>query len=237
MSNWSLSSLHSRRCTIRSVETASRLGFYADAGQIYHLRTLPKALVTPVTEMFNFLTLPSIGGDAPAKLYARIQKIAIDGSDDIESFKQSWKSSDTQDLWQRTLNEPYPQGTDVWRTDYIKMVEESKAYQQRQASIIERAAIDVRNPKDVMDDFREKQQSVKVELDGPSSPLPCNIRVAGMIFRVIATAQGDKVEYGVQHNKGSGPTHLQDGILKHLNARRAKGNLEYLLVRTMKLCA
>jgi hypothetical protein len=181
--------------------------------------------------MLRSQTLPSVDSAAPAKLYARIQKIAIEGLREVESFKQSWLSNETQELWKRTLNEPCQQGTDVWRVDYTKALKESIADQQLRASTIEIPPIDSRDVKDVIEHFREKHQSIRVESQGAASLLPFSVRVAGMTFRVIAAGKEVKPEYEVQYNQESKRTHLHDGILRHLNQRRANGNLEYLLVR------
>ena len=106
--------------------------------------------------MLRSQTLPSIGSDMPAKLYARIQKTAVEGLREVESFKQSWSSSETQELWKRSLNESYPQGSDVWRVDYIKTFQESSAEKQRRTSTTEIPATDTRDLKNVVQDSGEK---------------------------------------------------------------------------------
>lgn len=137
-----------------------------------------------------------------------------------------------QALWRRTENEPCPQGSDVWRVDYISALRNSRAYDRQRAFETAIAATDSREAQDILHDFREKHPSIKLESEAPKDGIPFIIRIAGMTFRVVTIGKGDKRQYEVQYNQGSRITQLQDGILRHMNQRRAKGNLEYLLVRT-----
>lgn len=180
--------------------------------------------------MLRSQTLPSIGSDGPAKLYARIQKTAVEGLREVESFKQSWLSNETQELWKRSLNESYPQGSDVWRVDYIKTVRESSAEKQGRASTIEIPATDTQELKNVMKDFHEKHPTMKIEPLSTTGVLPFDVRVAGMVFRAIEVESAAEAEYELQYNQDSQRTQLHDGILRHLNQRQPKGNLEFLLV-------
>ena len=185
--------------------------------------------------MLRTQTLPSLGSDGPSKLYARIQRSAIEGLKDVESFKQSWLSDESKALWRRTLVEPCWQGSDVWRVDYVSALRESKAQKQRQALDDELSATDSRNTNDIIHDFREKHPSIRLGSHDATDLIPFDIRIAGMTFRVVSCPSGVEEGYEVQHNEGSQTTQLKDGILKHLNRRRAKRNLEYLLVRTKAL--
>lgn len=185
--------------------------------------------------MLRTQTLPSTGSEAPSKLYARIQKIAVEGLKDVENFKQSWLSDQSQALWRRTLNESCPQGSDAWGVDYVSAVEKSRAQERHRTLDTEISATDMRDPKGVIHNFREKHPSTKLETQDPPGFIPFNIRIAGMTFRVVFSDHSSKTSYDVQHKQGSKANQLQDGILKHLNQRRIKNNLEYLLVRTKRL--
>ncbi len=156
------------------------------------------------------------------------------GLKDVEGFKQSWLSDESQALWRRILNEPCPQGSDVWRVDYVKALKESKAHEQHRALDAQISATDSSDPRDILRDFRDKHPSTKLEYQHSTDFIPFNIRIAGMTFRVMASAHSGKREYEVHYNQGSKASQLQDGILRHLNQRQVKGNLEYLLVRTKK---
>jgi hypothetical protein len=186
--------------------------------------------------MLRTQTLPSIGSEAPSKLYARIQKIAMEGLKDVESFKQSWLSDESQALWRRTLNEPCPQGSDVWRVDYVSALEESKAQEQHRALDMAISATDSRGFKDIMHEFREKHPSIKLDSQDSTDFTPFSIRLAGMTFRIVSSAHGSGRDYEVQYGERSNATQLQDGILRHLNTRRVKGNLGFLLVRRQMSC-
>ncbi len=198
--------------------------------QIYHLRTLPHALVNPISELLRTQTLTYIGSDVPSKFYSKIQKIAVEGLKDVESFKQSWTSDESQQLWKRTLNEPGPQGSDVWRVDYLSLIKDSKAHEQQQASEGFIPAIDSYDPKDIVRDVGQKHESMKLEPKDSTQLFPLNAKVAGMRFLVLSHAYDNTQDYEVRYNETSKATHLQDGILRHLNSTRVKGNLEYLLV-------
>lgn len=186
--------------------------------------------MSPVSEILRGQSLHSIGLDGPSKLYARIQKIAIDGLKDVETFKQSWSNHESQELWKRTLNEPYPQGTNVWRTNYILALKDHKDQKQHQTLDMETFPADARNVKDIIQDFQAQHATIKLEAPNSAALLPFNITVAGMSFRVISNYQSSRGEYEVQYDPKSKPTQLQDGILSCLNQRLVKSNLEYLLV-------
>ena len=184
--------------------------------------------------MLRTQTLTSIGTDAPSKLYSRIQKIAIEGLQDVESFKQSWTSDESQQVWKRTLNEPFPQGSDVWRVDYLSLLNESKAQEQQRTLEEVVPATDSRDLMDIVRDVRQEHQSMKLEPQDYTQLFPLNIGIAGMKFQVLSHAHDNK-NYQVRYKEKSRASQLQDGILRHLNIRRAKGNLEYLLVSTKSM--
>lgn len=186
--------------------------------------------MNPVSDVLRSETVPSIAGDAATKLYARIQKIAVEGLRDVESFKESWLSDERQALWAHTRNEPCPQGSDVWRVDYISALENKKAYDRKRTFEAAIATTDSRAAEDILHDFRAKNPATRLESDSPTARIPFTISVSGMRFRVVKSGDGIKGDYEVHYSHGSKTTHLQDGILRHLNQRRAKGNLEYLLV-------
>lgn len=182
--------------------------------------------------MLRTQTLTSIGSDAPSKLYSRIQKTAVEGLRDVESFKQSWTSDESQQLWKRTLNEPCPQGSDVWKVDYLSLLTKSKDQEQQQTLEELLPATDSYDPKDIVRDVGQKHQSMKLEPQDNTQLFPLNIRVAGMNFQVLSHVYDSSQNYEVRYKETSKATQLQDGILRHLNSRRDKGNLGYLLVRT-----
>jgi hypothetical protein len=180
--------------------------------------------------MLRTQTLPSKASDAPSSLYTRIHKIAVEGLKDVEIFKQSWLDEEMQILWRRTFKERYPQGDSVWRYDYASSLEKSRAQQQLQAVDAEISATASRDPEEVIRDFREKHPSIRFESQGPSNSVPFNIRVAGMPFRVDFGTYGNEMDYQVHRKEGTRFTHLQEQVLEHVNQRRFKDNLEYLLV-------
>lgn len=180
--------------------------------------------------MLRIQALPSVGSDVPSKLYARIQKIAMEGLNDVESFKQGWLNEESQALWRRTLSEPCPQGSDVWRVDYMSALRESKDREQHRALELRIPATDPRALKDIIHGFCEKHPSIKFESQDSTDLIPFNIRIAGMTFRVVPSVHGNRRDYEVQYNQDSKASQLQDGVMRHLNQRRAKGNLQFLLV-------
>lgn len=182
--------------------------------------------------MLSTQNLPLTGSEAPSKLYARIQSVAIDGLEDVEGFKQSWLNEETQALWQRTLSEPCIQGSDVWRVNYDLILKESQAEKQRLASDVEVPATDSRIFKDIIQDARERYPSMKLESQDSADFTPVNIKIAGLVFQIVLSEEGSQKQYDVQDQEKSQVTQLKDGILRQLNQRRAKGNLGYLLVCT-----
>jgi hypothetical protein len=188
--------------------------------------------MSPLFETLQTQTLPSVGSNAPAGLYGKIQKIAIDGLRDVETFKRCWTSDEAQELWKRTQTERCPPGSDTWRVDYVKALKESKVHRLQQMLDAEAPSTDSRDMKDVVKEFREQHPTIKLQLENSTDATPFNIKVAGMAFLVTSTGSDKETEYKVQQNSGSTSSQLQDGILKQLNKRRSKGNLEYLLVRT-----
>jgi Mediator complex subunit 27 len=181
--------------------------------------------------MLRTQVLPSLGSDKPSKLYPRIQKIALEGLKDVEAFKQSWLSDESHALWKRTLNEPCPQGSDVWRVDYIAALRESKAHEERLKIDAAIPATDSCDAKDVIHNFRGRHASLKLECEDSTELIPFKISVAGMTFRIVSNDRGT-AKYEVQYKEGSKTTELQNGILRHLRRRPVQGNLEFLLVRT-----
>jgi hypothetical protein len=187
--------------------------------------------VNPVSEILHPQNLPSSPSDAPSSLYRRIQKIAVEGLRDVENFKQSWSSLESQALWKRTVDGPFPQGSDVWRVDYVSALKHSKTAQHR-ASGTEIPNTDPRDTKDIIEDFCKKHPSTRLESQDSVKLIPFNIRIASMTFRVVSSVQGNVWNYEVQYSEGSKATQMQDGILRHLNQRHLKSNLESLLVST-----
>lgn len=186
--------------------------------------------------MLSTQTLPSTNSEAPSNLYARIQSVAIDGLREVESFKQSWLDDETQALWRRTLSEPCIQGSDVWRVKYALILQDSQAEKQRLASDVEVPATDSKGFKDIVQDAREKYPYMKLECQDSADFTAVNVKIAGLMLQIVSSEEGNKKQYDVQCQEKSQVTQLKDGILRHLNQRRAKGNLEYLLVCTSCPC-
>lgn len=180
--------------------------------------------------MLSNQTLSLTGSEAPSKLYARIQSIAIDGLRDVESFKQRWLDEDTQALWQRTLSEPPMQGSDIWRVKYASLLKESQAEKQRLLLEVKIPATDSRGFKDILQDARERYPYMKLESQDSTEFTPVNVKIAGLVFQIVSSEDSNPKQYEVQNQEKSQLTQLKDGILRHLNQRRAKGNLGNLLV-------
>ena len=175
--------------------------------------------------MLRTQTLPPRASDEPTKLYAKVQKVAVEGLKEVESFKQSWVKDPMQTLWLRTLREPCLQGCDVWRYDYASSLEKSRAQRRREAVEAEISATASRDPKEVIHEFREKHPSTKLEAQDPSNCVPFNIKIAGMLLRVDF-----RMEYEVHHKPGASPSLEQEQVVKYLEQIRFGNNLEYLLV-------
>jgi hypothetical protein len=173
----------------------------------------------------NMLRTQTVASGEPPRLYAEIQKVAVEGLKEVESFKQSWVNEPMQTLWLRTLREPCVQGCDIWRYDYASSLEKSRAQRQREAVEAEISATASRDPKEVIHEFREKHPSTKLEAQDPSNCVSFNIKISGMLLRVDF-----RKEYEVQHQPGASIGLVQEQVVKYLEQIRFGDNLEYLLV-------
>ena len=199
-------------------------------GQIYHLRTLPQALVTPLAQTLRNKSLPPPDSGLATSLYSKIEKMAVEGARDLDKFKQDWSSDESKALWKRTQTTPYPQGTSIWYTDYAQAL---KAYKELQKSHVpDKNTIepDTRDSKDIIDDFRKRHPSIPLQMEADAVP-PSELKVAGMLFQISSKDVGGKAEFVVANNSTAKLSELQTTILKQLDRRRAKDNLAYLLVR------
>jgi hypothetical protein len=175
--------------------------------------------------MLRTQTLPPRESREPTKLYAEIQKVAVEGLQEVESFKQSWVEEPIQTLWLRTLREPCVQGCDFWRYDYASSLEKSRAQRQREAVEAEISATASRDPKEVKHEFREKHPSIKFEAQDPSNCVPFTIKIAWMLLQVDF-----RMEYEVQRKPSESLDPVPDQVVKYLEQIRFGDNLEYLLV-------
>ena len=167
-------------------------------------------------------------------LFSEIRRIAKEGVDEVEHFKESWQNESIEKLWERTKNmESFEggQGDDVWTVDYIGIVgkEEPQNVEIRQDLDQTMDVSEEDEQEDVTQIVTAVQEQhpgsrIVVETEGEEAKL--NIRVAGMRFN--AKRQGKTWEICSDGTSSD----IQKSIMKQVNARKSKSSLKYLLVRT-----
>ena len=230
--------------------------------QLNHLRILPPTFVKSGLELFRAQTAATtqaspFSGLSPSPpsattnnttdkiswLQEQTQKIAVDGLAEVEAFKQNWLSEESQALWRRTQDEICPQGSALWRTDYIAAVKKRKVEEGKNSNHAAEGVIsqpvdlqipetDLSPPIEVVRAFQKEHPSTRIQIPSQAEQkFTCTITVAAMRFHILPDKSSTRTEYRVRYEDGAkSTTPLQDSILKHLNSRQTKGNLEFLLV-------
>lgn len=198
--------------------------------QIYHLRTLPQALVTPLSQTIRDKSLQTPDSGLASSLYSKIEKVAVEGARDLDKFKQDWLSDESKALWKRTQTTSYPQGTSIWYTDYNLALKAYKDLHESPVPDENTAKPDTRDPKDIVEGFKQQHSSVPIKSLRADTTLPLEMTVAGMSFQINSLDVDGKERFVIEGSQSAKMTELQMSILKQLDRRRAKDNMAYLLV-------
>ena len=159
--------------------------------QLLQLRSLlPERIISPIkqsvaTHHGNRLVL------SPAALAAHLNKVTVQGSAEVASFRTGWYSDEIRRIREQTNTTYYPQGDDAWRVDYQRLAKDMDKIKAE--SLGEHAAIDdgLMEPEvsgedhaNVFEDFRKSYPRIKLQTEAASAEVTAKLRVAGLNFKV-----------------------------------------------------
>ena len=95
-----------------------------------------------------------------------------------------------RDLWQRTNSSDYPQGQDLWTVDYTSLLKSSdnNSAAAVQSASTETAADSHETDAKVFETFQSSNPSIEVKVSDEAEPLPADITVSEIVFRVTKAA-------------------------------------------------
>ncbi|KAK4936452.1 hypothetical protein LTR10_022669 [Elasticomyces elasticus] len=209
------------------VETLAKL--QSMFNQITTLRTLlPEKLINPT----RFALENPLGYD-PEKLADYLQDAAHVGSQDLVRFKKDWHSEDVRHLWHAVNTGDAPQGEDAWSVDYGDLV--IRARNQTSQSVIVNGLTSGQQPQTDADlakatsDFRAKHPDIKIDVTDEAHPLPLNISIAQLDFRVEQNQTPGATDFTVTGKHNTEPFALRDGIVDAIRRSEGRSNLPVVL--------
>ena len=95
-----------------------------------------------------------------------------------------------RDLWQRTNSSEYPQGQDLWTVDYTSL---SKSINDNSAAAVQSESTELAGDShqtdvEVFTSFQSSNPSIEVKVSDEEKPLPADVTVSGITFRVMKVA-------------------------------------------------
>lgn len=138
-----------------------------------------------------------------------------------------------QELRQKTKVESFPQGTDTWKVNYrVQAAQIVKPEKGILDAMDHNDAIE-EDVRDVVQKFKTQNTNIRVDVSDDVVVFPLTLRVAGMMFQTEKQANKDGLQYQLTAKLGvntSSISELQQEIVKAVQNRGKKDNLEYLLV-------
>ena len=186
--------------------------------QLLQLRSLlPERIISPIkqsvaTQHGNRLVLN------PAALAAQLNKVALQGSAEVGSFRTGWYSDEIRSIREQTNTTYYPQGDDAWRVDYQRLARDMAKLNPK--NVEENDAVDdaALNPEmsdednaKVFEQFRKSYPRIKLEIEEDSAESIAKVRVASLNLKIlkekrsavegfVATANVDSQKPGVNRD-------------------------------------
>ena len=118
-----------------------------------------------------------------------------------------------RDLWQRTNSSDYPQGQDLWTVDYTSLLKSSdnNSAAAVQSASTEMAADSHETDAKVFKSFQSSNPSIEVKVSDEAEPLPADITVSEIVFRVTQAA--DQAE---SYTIGAAPEQAGNALCKSI---------------------
>ncbi|KAJ9623341.1 hypothetical protein H2204_011247 [Knufia peltigerae] len=203
--------------------------------QIGGLRTLlPEKLINPTR-----FALENPNGYDPEKLATYLQDAAQAGIRDVERFKKDWHSDDVRELWQAVNTGDVPQGGDAWTLNYDALILQNQG--KSAGSLTSNTLIngaggqtDAEIAK-IVSDFRAKHPDLKVSVWQETQPLPLDIGMGQLEFRIDKTRDASSGPFKVTYKPGAESFALRDDILESVKKSDVQSNLMVLLVTNISL--
>ena len=128
-----------------------------------------------------------------------------------------------RDLWQRTNSSEYPQGQDLWTVDYTSLL---KSFDDNSAAAVQSASTEAAadsHPTDVevFKSFQSSNPSIGVGVSDEAEPLPADVTVSGMTFRVTKVTDQEE-SYTIEAAPEQASNALDKSVLQQLQSS-AKG--------------
>ena len=166
---------------------------------------------------------------SPSLFHKQLVGLAQEGSKKMESFRNAWNSEEMQQARAKASADPSPQGDDVWRVDYRKLAKqtgEKSTKEDTSMGVEEESKEDVDK---VIEDFKSRHPSIRLDAAGEETIWPVTIRVAGMTFQVLQQAENTPVSYAVGAREGKEVSSMQKQVFKCLNSRNGRSSLAFLM--------
>ena len=159
----------------------------------------------------------------PEKVAVQLRGAATAGSNQIRDFKKAFHSDDMRSLWQTVNSAEFPQGQDVWTTDYTALL----------STIGSSASTESTNFKadeaisSIIGAFREANPDVGLSTPDAPEQLPIVLTVASMHFRVVQGQAAGTYKVEAQDLTNVDPT--QSAILHYIDRAHKHEGLSNLL--------
>lgn len=146
----------------------------------------------------------------PEKVALQLRGAATAGSNQIKDFKKAFHSDDMRSLWQTVNNAEFPQGQDVWTTDYAALLSTVQSSSSANANIVK----DDESISSVIGAFQTAHPDVVLVTPDGSEQLPIVLAVAPLSFRIT---HGDAPgTYDVEAGEGTSVDSTQKSILQYM---------------------
>jgi hypothetical protein len=191
---------------------------------------LPDKLINPAR-----VALENPGGYEPEKLATYLETAAKAGSQDVGRFKKDWHSDDVRQLWHIVNANDLPQGGDAWPLDYGGLLQDA-AINEQTSTTADDASREFQPPKEseivkVVDDFRARHPELRIHVSDGADPLPIDIQVGKLEFRLEQRPSAGGTEYIVLGKPGAEASSLRHNVLQSISESQHGAGLATLLVR------
>ena len=124
-----------------------------------------------------------------------------------------------RDLWQKTNSSEYPQGQDLWTVDYTSLL---RSFNDNSAAAVHLTSTGMgadshQTDVEVFKSFQASNPSIEVKVSDQAEPLPADVTVSGVMFRVTKVA--DQAEsYTIEAAPEQASNALCKSILQQLQS-------------------
>lgn len=166
-------------------------------------------------------------------LAAQLRKVAVQGTQEVKSFRKNWDSEGFRLIRERANSASYPQGDDSWRTNYGSLTRQLAEPTNKSLSegpeFTTEVNVEAESVEEVITGFQQAHPEVRVTVPPSHSGFLMDVVTGTTNFRIFGSRVAGKADYSTSAKPGKEISATSKQILQFIQTRRPERKLSILL--------